>query len=128
MKTRITVTIDEALIRAYGGGGENIHSNTAAANSAGFDNLVSWGGLTTLPFYDVMAVEFGEQWMNAGSLSIRYTKPVLAGDTIEYRVCKAQAPASKDLQTIELEAVTQRNGVVALATATMFTDPQSESQ
>jgi acyl dehydratase len=109
----LTVHVDAALIRAYGGGGDNLHASEAAARALGFPGLVSWGGLTALPFHDLMAAIAGDDWMVGGSLEIRFVKPVFAGDTVEYR----RGATTDNPSIIELEAVTARHGVVATATA-----------
>jgi acyl dehydratase len=115
----LKVHVDAALIRAYGGSGDNLHASAAAARAQGFPDLVSWGGLTALPFHDLIEQRAGPHWMVGGSLSIRFLKPVIAGDTVEYRLREAQPSAggSQDPDSFELEAVTDRNGVVAIATA-----------
>lgn len=114
----LRVTFDAETIRAYGGTGVGLHSDEEIAVSLGFPNLVSWGTLTVLPFWELMGRLAGPDWALDGSLNVRLAKPVCAGDEVIYSV--QTAPQEADGRTaFELVATTERHSVVATAQATI---------
>ena len=116
----VRVIFDSEAIRAYGGHGRGFHANEEMARTRGYPGLVSWGSLTLLPFWELMERIAGPSWQTGGSLSVRLSKPVLAGDEVIYTAHLQDNDASPPGQrTFKLLATTARNGVVAKGQATI---------
>ncbi len=116
----LTIVFDAALIRTYGGCGENVHADEAVAREWGFPGIISWGTLTAHPFAYLMERAFGPQWLTGGSLDVRLRRAVCAGDSIEFTGHEGPA-ADDEPRVFELQASSQ-NGVVATARATVRRD------
>ena len=110
----IRVTFDAETIKLYGGQGSGFHASEEMARQRGYPGLVSWGSLTLLPFWELMALVAGENWQIGGRLSVKLAKPVLAGDEVVYEASLLDAsPAAQNGDVYELSATTIRNGIVA---------------
>jgi acyl dehydratase len=117
MKTQpLRIVFDEDTIRHYGGSGAGIHSDVEVAKAGGFPTILSWGTLTVMPFWELMARCAGPEGKR--DISVRLTKPVCAGDEVTYAVT-AFIPEPNGTTKLELTATTERFGVVATATATL---------
>lgn len=114
--SELRVVFDAETIRRYGGTGPGMHSDEEEAISRGFPGLVSWGTLTVLPFWQLMGRLAGPDWALGGTLDVRLTKPVCAGDEVTY-TAKPAADDSDAVHAFELVATTERYGVVATAQA-----------
>jgi hypothetical protein len=111
----LRITFDEALIRRYGGRDAGLHSEKDEALAQGYPEIISWGTLTILPFWDLIEQVSGE--IRAGiSLKVRLAKPVCAGDEVVYAV-RSSSEAADGSTTLEANATTARYGIVAIATA-----------
>jgi acyl dehydratase len=119
--TPLTIVFDAALIRAYGGLGENVHADEAIAREWGFPGIIAWGTLTAHPFAHLMECAFGPAWLTGGSLDVRLRRAVCAGDSIEFSGHESPAAAGEP-RLFELQATSSQNGVVATARATVRRD------
>jgi hypothetical protein len=117
----MTIVFDAALIRTYGGLGENVHADETVAREWGFPGIISWGTLTAQPFAYLMERAFGPQWLVGGSLDVRLRRAVCAGDRIDFSGHES-ASAENEPRLFELEATSEQNGVVATARATVRRD------
>jgi acyl dehydratase len=100
-------------IRAYGGTGEHVHSSQAAAEAYGLPGIIVWGTLLVAPFHDLVARHAGADWLQGGALESQIKKPVFADEAVRY----SGRIVAENL--LELQAETERNGIVATARATL---------
>jgi acyl dehydratase len=114
----LKVVFDEDTIRHYGGSGAGLHSDAEIAKAQGFPAILSWGTLTVLPFWELMARCATAQGDGRCDISVRLTKPVCAGDEVTYAVVSS-APGEGGTIKLEFSATTERFGTVATATATL---------
>jgi acyl dehydratase len=115
----LCVVFDEGTIRHYGGSGAGLHSDAEIAKAQGFPTILSWGTLTVLPFWELMArCATGLDEGGRRDISVRLTKPVCAGDEVTYAVVSS-TPGEGGTLKLEFSATTERFGTVATATATL---------
>jgi acyl dehydratase len=116
----LRATFDAPTIRDYGGSGAGLHSDAEAARAQGFPEIVSWGTLTVMPFWELLG-RIGHDVSRDVTLDVRLTKPVCAGDEVTYAI-RAANVGDGGSKRIEMEATTARFGVVATAVATLSTE------
>ena len=128
LSLELNIAFTEDMILAYGGSGEHLHASASSAARLGFPALVSWGTLTVLPFTELLTRHAGPRWYVGGSLEVRLTKPVCAGDVVTYslRATDSRSPLP-DVWTLDLTAVSSRSGLVATARATLKTTSVSKN-
>jgi acyl dehydratase len=110
----LRVTFDPAAIRNYGGPSEGFHFDEQAARERNYPGLVCWGTLTMLPMWELMNRVGNFSWNDFHALSIRFLKPVIAGDEVVYTVRQRPSDPNPEQSVIfDLMAETARFGVVA---------------
>lgn len=78
---RMQVTQDR--IDRYGkanGDAEKLHYDADYARQRGFRGTIAHGTMLIAPLFDLALRRFGPEFLSAGSLSIKWTAPVYAGD------------------------------------------------
>ncbi len=73
------VTQDDMSL--YSGPG-NIHSDVEVAKRTGLEAPIAQGMQTLAFASELMTKVFGERWIERGEISVKFTKPVFAGDTV----------------------------------------------
>ncbi len=73
------VTQDDMTL--YSGPG-NIHSDIEVARRTGLDATIAQGMMTLAYASELMTEVYGRAWLERGEISVKFTKPVLAGDTV----------------------------------------------
>ena len=116
----LCVQFDAESIAAYGGTGVGIHSDPDAAKDAGFDALVSWGTLTIMPFWELLDRAESLRGLAGVRLNVQLRRPVLAGDRVRYSMRELQDEHGQP--AVELEAATDRLGIVATAVASALAE------
>jgi acyl dehydratase len=100
------VTQDDMTL--YSGPG-NIHSDAEVARRTGLDAPIAQGMMTTAFASELMTAICGEAWLERGRLSLKFTKPVYAEDTVTV--------TATDGEPYQLEARNQHGDVVMVGTA-----------
>ncbi len=101
--------ITREMARIHGAPMRNFHTVLEDARALGFDDLVVAGPLFTCFFSEMLTRCFGEHWIRAGELEIRFLKPVLARQTITARaVVTGHVPLAGDRARVELEVWCER--------------------
>ena len=73
------VTQDDMTL--YSGPG-NIHSDIEVAKRTGLDAPIAQGMMTLAYASELMTKVCGPDWLSRGEISVKFTKPVFAGDTV----------------------------------------------
>jgi 3-hydroxybutyryl-CoA dehydratase len=73
------VTQDDMTL--YSGPG-NIHSDIEVAKRTGLDATIAQGMMTLAYASELMTNVLGAEWLERGEISVKFTKPVFAGDTV----------------------------------------------
>jgi acyl dehydratase len=73
--------ITEDLVRRYSRRG-NFHSEHATSESLGLPGLVAQGTQVTGPAYGLLLDAWGEEFLAAGDLDVKFVGLTLAGDTV----------------------------------------------
>lgn len=73
------VTQDDMTL--YSGPG-NIHSDVEVAKRTGLEAPIAQGMMTMAFASELMTHLLGARWLERGELSVKFTKPVFAGDTV----------------------------------------------
>jgi acyl dehydratase len=68
----------------YSGPG-NIHSDLEVARRTGLDATIAQGMMTLAYASELMTQVCGPAWLEQGEISVKFTKPVFAGDTVVVR-------------------------------------------
>ena len=113
-KRKLMVRFDADHIRRYGGSGAGFHSEIEAAHAQGYPGLVSWGTLTLMPFWTLLARTPDDDFVGI-KIDVRLSKPVFAGDEVSYAVLGSEEHSEGE--RLLLEAKTARSGVVASGSA-----------
>jgi acyl dehydratase len=101
------VTQDDMTL--YSGPG-NIHSDVEVARRTGLDAPIAQGMMTLAYASELMTKVHGDEWLASGEISVKFTKPVFAGDTVV--VTAVSSGASYDI-----EAKNQHGDVLMVGTA-----------
>ena len=101
------VTQDDMTL--YSGPG-NIHSDVEVARRTGLDATIAQGMMTLAFASELMTEVCGPDWIERGNISVKFTKPVYAGDTVTVR-----ATGSSD--TYEVTATNQDDEVLMVGSA-----------
>ena len=117
----LRVIFDEQTIRNYGGAGAGLHSDADTARAQGFPEIISWGTLTAMPFWELLRRVAGQEASQDVALDVRLTKPVCAGDEVTYTV-RATKTGGDGRASIDMDATTARFGIVATAIASIPSD------
>lgn len=67
------------------GNNVNIHNDAETAARAGLREPLASANEMTNHFHELLTKFAGPDWVKGGTISLRYTRPVLAGDRITYR-------------------------------------------
>ena len=73
------VTQDDMTL--YSGPG-NIHSDIEVARRTGLDATIAQGMMTLAFASELMTQVYGPEWLERGEVSVKFTKPVVAGDDV----------------------------------------------
>lgn len=68
----------------YSGPG-NIHSDIEVARRTGLDAPIAQGMMTLAYASELMTRVCGSRWLELGQIDVKFTKPVVAGDTVTLR-------------------------------------------
>ncbi len=103
------VTQDDMTL--YSGAG-NIHSDIEVAKRTGLDAPIAQGMMTLAFASELMTRLHGRVWLERGEISVKFTKPVFAEDTVTL--------AAIDIESgHEITAVNQRGETLMVGTATL---------
>lgn len=75
--------VTQARIDRYGqanGDAEMLHYDAAHAQARGFRGTIAHGTMLAAPLFDLALRRYGERFLVAGVLSLKWTAPVCAGD------------------------------------------------
>lgn len=103
------VTQDDMSL--YSGPG-NIHSAVEVAKRTGLDAPIAQGMQTLAFASELLTMVCGDTWLDRGEISVKFTKPVFAGDTVTV------AASGGDGQ-FEVTATNQHGEVLMVGTARM---------
>lgn len=67
------------------GNSTNIHNDAETAARAGLREPLASANEMTSHFHELLTKFAGPDWVKGGTISLRYTRPVLAGDRVTYR-------------------------------------------
>lgn len=104
------VTQDDMTL--YSGPG-NIHSDVEVAKRTGLDAPIAQGMMTLAYASELMTQIYGPAWLEKGEISVKFTKPVDAGDSVT--VSATQGPDG-----YAVEARNQDGDVLMVGTARIF--------
>lgn len=103
------VTQDDMTL--YSGPG-NIHSDIEVAKRTGLDATIAQGMMTLAFASELMTRIHGPAWLERGDISVKFTKPVFADDTVTIRAQEIESGH-------EVSAVNQRGETLMVGTATL---------
>lgn len=109
MELTKNVTQDDMTV--YSGPG-NIHSDEEVAKRTGLNAPIAQGMQTLAYASELMTRVCGAEWLERGEISVKFTKPVFAGDTVT-----VAATETDDGYTVE--AVNQNGDVLMVGEARM---------
>ena len=101
------VTQDD--MTGYSGPG-NIHSDLDVARRTGLDVTIAQGMMTLAYASELMTRVCGRAWLERGEISVKFTRPVCAGDTVTVRAAERGG-------SFEIEASNQRGDIVMVGEA-----------
>jgi acyl dehydratase len=101
------VTQDDMTL--YSGPG-NIHSDIEVAKRTGLDATIAQGMQTLAYASELLTQICGADWIERGEISVKFIKPVLAGDDVT--VSALQSPGG-----YEVEATNQHGDTLMVGTA-----------
>ena len=93
----VTRTIAQEQLRAYAdasGDHNPIHVDEAFARGTPFGGTIAHGMLVLALIGEMMYGAFGERWLAAGSLKVRFKAPARPGDTITVTALPADGAAA----------------------------------
>jgi acyl dehydratase len=90
---RRSLHVTEDLVRRYSRRG-NFHSEHATAASLGLPGLVAQGTQVTGPAYGLLLDTWGEEFLAAGELDVRFVGMTVAGETVTATVTFPGAAAT----------------------------------
>ena len=105
------VTQDDMTL--YSGPG-NIHSDVEVAKRTGLEAPIAQGMMTLAFASELMTKVSGPQWLERGEISVKFTKPVFAGDTVTLT-------AAEQHGAYAVEARNQHGDVLMVGTAALRT-------
>ena len=82
---RRSLTITEDLVRAYSRRG-NYHSDASEARRLGLPGLVAQGTQAMGPAYGLLLDAWGDDFLAAGEIDVRFVAMVLAGQSVDATV------------------------------------------
>jgi 3-hydroxybutyryl-CoA dehydratase len=107
----ITKHVTQDDMSLYSGPG-NIHSDVEVAKRTGLEAPIAQGMQTLAFASELMTKVLGPSWIERGELSVKFTKPVFAGDTVT-------VGASGGDDTYEITATNQKGEVLMVGEAHM---------
>jgi acyl dehydratase len=99
----------------YSGPG-NIHSDIEVARRTGLDAPIAQGMMTLAFASELMTRVCGAEWLERGEISVKFTKPVYAGDTVTVR-------ATEGDDGFEIVAVNQEGETLMVGGARIVDSP-----
>lgn len=104
------VTQDDMTL--YSGPG-NIHSDLEVAKRTGLDATIAQGMMTLAYASELMTRICGPEWLERGEISVKFTKPVFAGDTVTIK-------ATQTGEGHEVTAINQSGETLMTGSARIF--------
>lgn len=77
----LTKHVTQEDMTLYSGPG-NIHSDIEVAKRTGLDAPIAQGMMTLAYASELMTQIYGPAWLERGEISLKFTKPVYAGDDV----------------------------------------------
>ncbi len=105
----LTKHVTQEDMTLYSGPG-NIHSDLEVAKRTGLDATIAQGMMTLAYASELMTQVCGVVWLERGEISVKFTKPVVSGDTVT-------VTASANDDGYEITAVNQSGDVLMVGTA-----------
>lgn len=78
---QLTKHVTQEDMTLYSGAG-NIHSDVDVARRTGLDATIAQGMMTLAYASELMTRIYGPGWLERGVISVKFTKPVFAGDEV----------------------------------------------
>jgi 3-hydroxybutyryl-CoA dehydratase len=110
VSTSLTKHVTQDDMMLYSGPG-NIHSDVEVAKRTGLDAPIAQGMQTLAFASELMTKVCGPRWLERGEISVKFTKPVFAGDTVT--VTGAEDPSG----TYEVQAHNQHGDLLMVGEA-----------
>jgi acyl dehydratase len=109
---------------ARGEGPENFHSDDTAAQTAGLREPIASAHMTISYMHELLNTFFGHDWVQGGTLSLKFTRPIVAGDKVAYKgVVKEKVPEGDKVRLrLDVWAENQRGQQTAVGTASGLVD------
>jgi 3-hydroxybutyryl-CoA dehydratase len=107
----LTKYVTQDDMTRYSGPG-NIHSDVEVAKRTGLDAPIAQGMQTLAYASELMTRMCGAQWLERGEISVKFTKPVFAGDTVTVSAVESGA-------AYILEARNQNGDLLMTGTASL---------
>ena len=109
---------------ARGEGPENFHSDDAAAQTAGLREPIASAHMTISYMHELLNKFFGHDWVQGGTLSLKFTRPIVAGDRVTYKgVVKEKVPEGTRVRLrLDVWTENQRGQQTAVGTASGLVD------
>jgi 3-hydroxybutyryl-CoA dehydratase len=114
----VTRQLTQAMLNAYAeasGDHNPIHIDEAFAKTTPMGGTIAHGMLVLSFISEMMTGAFGERWLAAGSLDVRFRAPARPGDTVTARATQ-QEPKDGRLR-YAVECVSQADEALIMGTA-----------
>jgi acyl dehydratase len=109
---------------ARGEGPENFHSDEALAQTAGLREPIASAHMTISYMHELLNKFFGHDWVQGGTLSLKFIRPIIAGDKVAYkgRVMDKVPEGNRVRLKLEVWTENQRGQQTAVGTASGLVD------
>lgn len=107
--TELVKHVTQNDMTLYSGPG-NIHSDIEVAKRTGLDATIAQGMMTLAYASELMTRIYGAEWLERGEISVKFTKPVYAGDTVT-------VAATESADGYEIKAANQDGDTLMVGTA-----------
>ena len=116
----LTKTIQQRQIDCYSGvRPHSIHTDAEWAKKKGFRAPLAQAMMSTSYVSELMVNLVGEGWVRGGKMSVSFTKPVLAGDTLTVRgrVKSREAEGGRTRVTVDVWCENEQGVMTMVGTA-----------
>jgi acyl dehydratase len=109
---------------ARGEGAENFHSDAEMAQTAGLREPIASAHMTISYMHELLNKFFGHDWVKGGTLSLKFIRPIIAGDKVAYKGLVKDNVQEGDRVRLKLDVWTenQRGLQTAVGTASGLVD------
>jgi len=113
----LSKTISQRQIDCYSGvRPKSIHTDPEWAKAKGFAAPLAQGMMSTAYVSEMMVALLGEGFIKGGKMSVKFIKPVLAGDTLTMQGCvKEKAPEGQRTRVVVEFSCENQHGVKTMA-------------